>query len=315
MPEAVIAACRREFVRVARSFWLIPEILPSQALDDVALLYCFCRELDDAVDEAADATHARAAIDQIRAELEGRVTPRPLTEAFLESASRNRLPLECLEALLDGMASDLGAVRMASDAALLLYAYRVSAAVGLMLAPLLGVRGVEAEARVVDLGLALQLSNVILGVQEDARRGRVYLPVARLAAAGLGPEDVLASPGHRRLLPVLGRLARLADLYYDSAALGSPLIPLRYRHGVLLLAGSYRDLGWRAARGEPPLKTPGQLPLAVKAARFAELLLTALRPRVLGLLPSPPHAPWLHSALTGRRGAHASSPRLTNPEP
>ncbi|HEY6036010.1 MAG TPA: squalene/phytoene synthase family protein, partial [Kofleriaceae bacterium] len=206
-----VAACRRELVGVMRSFWLIPELIPAPARDDIAVLYCFCRRLDDAIDEAPGEIAARAALAAWRAELAGLAAPRPLIAAFLASAARTGLPLACAEHLLDGMELDFGTVRIAGDEELLRYAYRVSAAVGLMLAPLLGVQGRQAEQRVVDLGLALQLSNILLGVAGDARRGRVYLPQTRLAAAGLTADDVLAAPTGPRLRPVLQGLAELAD--------------------------------------------------------------------------------------------------------
>src|ERR1041384_4110384 len=223
-----VLACRHEFVRVARSFWLIPELIPVPARDDISLLYCVCRRLDDAVDEAPDLSHAGAALERWRDELAGRAEPRPLIAAFLAGVPRSGLPLACMAHLLDGMALDLASVRIADDDQLLQYAYRVSAAVGLMLAPLLGIRGAAAEQRVVDLGLALQLSNILLGVRGDARRDRVYLPAQRLAATGLTFEDVLAAPGDPQLRPVMQGIAELADHYYRSAALGASYVPLRY---------------------------------------------------------------------------------------
>jgi len=300
---------RREFVRVARSFWLIPEIIPARSRDDIALLYRFCRQLDDAVDEAASLDDARAAIRQQRDELAGRIEPRPHVAAFLAGARRSGLPLECAGFLLEGMESDLGPVRIADDRALLQYSYRVSSAVGLMLAPLLGVQPGEAEARVIDLGLALQVSNILLGVAEDARRDRVYLPAARLAEAGLAPEDVLRSPRTPRLLPVLHGLAALGDRYYQSAQDGAALLPLRYRHGVLLLASVYRDLGWQAARGE---RVPAGVPLRARLHGSAALLQTALRPRTLGLIKTPPHDPALHQPIRDLPSAHQDTARSSS---
>lgn len=301
----IVGECRREFVRVARSFWLIPELIPLPARDDIAVLYCVCRRLDDAVDEAGNATEARAALTRWRDELAGRAAPRPLVAAFLAGVRRTGLPLACVHHLLDGLEFDLGPVRIADDEDLLRYAYRVSAAVGLMVAPLVGIRGAAAEERVIDLGLALQISNVLY-VRGDARRDRVYLPATRLAAVGLRPEDVLATPGDRRLLPVLRELASLADHYYRSAALGAAFMPLRYRHGVILFARTYRALGRRAARGDAAPEMPRRLPFATKALRLAELFVTAWHPRTLGLRSAPPHDPALHRAFPGWPGAHAA---------
>lgn len=300
-----VAAARDEFVAVARSFWLIPEIIPPIAREDIGVLYCFCRRLDDAVDEAPTRDAARAALAAWRAELTGLSPARPLIAAFLAGAERSGLPLPCAGHLMDGMASDLEDVRVPDDDALVRYAYRVSSAVGLMLAPLLGVRGAEAERRVLDLGVALQLSNVLLGVEGDARRGRVYLPATRLAHAGLTHDDVLARPTGPRLGPVLTGLADLADRYYRSAEEGAAQVPLRYRHGVLLLGRAYGALGRRAARGQGAPTTPGGLSLPTRLAHLGELFVIGLRPRVLGLTAAPPHDPALHRALAGLPGANA----------
>jgi 15-cis-phytoene synthase len=300
-----VAACRAEFMRVAKSFWLIPELIPPIARDDVSLLYCFCRRLDDAVDEAPDRNHARIALAHFRDELAGRAAPRPLIAAFLAGAARSGLPLDSAEHLLDGMDSDLGDVVVPDDAALLRYAYRVSSSVGLMLAPLLGVRGKEAERRVIDLGIGLQLSNVLLGVKEDAHRRRVYLPGTRLRAAGLRAEDVLERPAHPRLATVLRSVAKLADRYYRSAELGIAVVPIRYRHGVLLLRRAYGALGRRAIRGNGAPATPAGLSLLARCRHLFELAVIGAHPRVLGLTRPPPHDAALHRALVGLPGANA----------
>lgn len=305
--RATIDQCRREFVRVAHSFWIVPELIPPAARDDIAVLYCFCRRLDDTVDDAPEAAQARAALALWRDELADRAPARPLVAVLLASVRRNGLPPDCIEHLLDGMASDLGPVRIADDDELLRYSYRVSTAVGLLVAPLFGIRGADADARVVDISLALQLSNILIGVAEDARRDRVYLPATRLAAAGLGARDVLRDPRDRRLLPVLQGVAALADRYYRSAAEGVQLVPLRYRHGVLFLIRGYGELGRRAARGLPAPTAPGMLPLREKVSWLAELAATAWHPRTLGIIAASRHDPTLHRALSGWRGAHVDA--------
>lgn len=299
-----VDASREEFVQVARRFWLIPELIPPLDRDDVGLLYCFCRRLDDAVDEAPSRAEATAALEQWRAELDGRRAPRPLIAAFVAGAARSGLPLSSASHLLDGMAADLLDVRVPDDAALVRYAYQVSSSVGLMLAPLLGVRGDEALRRVVDLGVALQLSNVLLGVEDDARRGRVYLPATRLRDVGLSSDDVLANPADERLRPVLRGLADLADQYAHSAELGAATIPLRYRHGVMLLGRAYGALGRRAAEGLPSPLTPAGLPGRERVRHLVSLTVAGVHPRVLGLTAIPPHDAALHRHLVGLPGAH-----------
>jgi phytoene synthase len=292
-----VLECRAEFVRVARSFWLVPEIIPPVARDDVSLLYCFCRRLDDAIDDEPDPDRARGELARFRDELHGRSPARPLVAAFVARSKRSGLPLGCADYLLEGMEIDLRTPRMADEGELLRYAYRVSSAVGLMLAPLLDVRDVRAHARIVDLGLALQISNVLLGVEDDARRGRVYLPESRLRAQGLRSGDVLAHPTGPRLAPVLRALADLAGDYYRSAEEGAAFLPLRYRHGIVLFGRLYGELGRRAAAGERAPVAPSGLPLRTKLGSLATLAALATRPVVMGIVPPRPHDRALHRAL------------------
>ena len=190
---ATIDECRREFIRVAHSFWIVPELIPPTARDDIAVLYCFCRRLDDTVDDSPEAAQARAALALWRDELSGRAPARPLVEVLLASVRRNGLPSDCIGHLLDGMAADLGPVRIADDDELLRYAYRVSTAVGLLVAPLFGIRGADADARVVDRHAAGQVAAVAA-----RRRGELDASVR----SGSGDID---RDRHLAGVPVAGR--------------------------------------------------------------------------------------------------------------
>ncbi|MBK7715878.1 MAG: squalene/phytoene synthase family protein [Gemmatimonadetes bacterium] len=304
-----VAAAREEFDRTARAFGLIPGLIPPVDREDVALLYCFCRHLDDAVDEAPSPGAARAALDAIEAECDGRAEPRPLIAAFRAGAARSGLPLGCTRYLLDGMRSDLGLVRIPDDTAFLRYCYQVSAAVGQMLAPLLGIRDPVALTRAVDLGIGLQVSNILLGVRADAARDRVYLPAARLARHGLTPDDVLAGVPHGRLRPMLMDLARLGEAYYASAELAAWRTPLRYRHGILLLGRVYGGMGRAAARRADAPSTPDRVGVGMRVWRLIELAAIAIDPRILGLTEEPPHDPRLHTAIAGWPGANPAAGR------
>lgn len=304
-----VAAAREEFDRTARAFGLIPGLIPPVDREDVALLYCFCRHLDDAVDEAPSPAAARAALDAVEAECEGRADPRPLIAAFRAGAARSGLPLGCVRHLLDGMRSDLGLVRIPDDAALIRYCYQVSAAVGQMLAPLLRIQDPVALTRAVDLGIGLQVSNILLGVRADAARDRVYLPATRLARCGLTAADVLRGVAHERLRPVLVDLARLGETYYASAELAAWRTPLRYRHGILLLGRVYGGMGRAAARRANAPATPDKVGVGMRLWRLIELAALALDPRVLGLREEPPHDPALHAAIAGWPGTNPAAGR------
>ena len=175
-PDSVLQASRAVFAAKARTFHWSARLLPADRRDDAAVVYAFCRLVDDTADEAPTAAVAAAALDRLAAELEGRAEPRPLVAAFLDTAARRGLPLDAARELLAGVRSDLGVVRIADDDALLVYCYRVASTVGLLMCGVLGVRERDALPFAVDLGVAMQLTNICRDVAEDAGRGRVYLP-------------------------------------------------------------------------------------------------------------------------------------------
>lgn len=297
----VVLRSRGQLLRAARTLCLLPEILPPVVRDDVALLHAFCRHLDDTVDEAPSPEAAADGLERLEAELLGRAPARPLVAALLAGAPRMELPRGAVLALLEGVRGDLGPVRVADDAELLRYCYRVSASVGLLLCPVLGIRR-RAWPRAVDLGIALQLTNILLGVAEDARRDRVYLPRTRLREGGLSPDRLLGGELPGALRPVLLGVAALAERYYRSADEGARDIPWRYRHGVLVMTRVYGGMGRRAARlGVPPGAEPTVSP-AEKTLRLAQVLALSVTPRMLGLTPPPPHERELHEAIAGWPG-------------
>lgn len=296
---------RDEFFRTARQFWLLPEILEPVVRDDVALLYCFCRRLDDAVDEAPDRAAARQALRAFADELQEQAPPRPLVAALLAARERVPFPVHAAESLITGMASDLEPVRIPDDAALIQYCYRVSASVGLMLCAVLRIEAERSIPRAVDLGLALQLTNILLGVGEDARRDRIYLPATRLAAEGLTPGLVLDGRADRTALRrVMTGLADLADRYYASADEGIRDIPWRYRHGVLVLSRFYAAMGRRTTHARhDPFTDRVRLPWWEKTTRMLGVWLESWEPRMIGWDAPPPHEAALHEAIRGWAGA------------
>jgi phytoene synthase len=291
---------RRRLLAAARALCLLPEILPPVVRDDVALLHAFCRHLDDMVDEAPNLRAAADGLTRLGAELRGEAPARPLVAALLAGAPRMGVPAHAVHALLDGMRGDLGPVRMADDSDLVRYCYRVSASVGLLLCPVLGIAR-RGWPRAVDLGIGLQLTNIVLGVREDAGRDRVYLPRTRLARSGLTPEQVLRGEDAGRTRHVIRGLVAMADRYYRSADEGARDIPWRYRHGILVMSRVYGGMGRRAGQ-EGTHRAPAAASPAEKALRLAQVLAVSLTPRMLGLTPPPPHDAELHAAIAGWPG-------------
>jgi 15-cis-phytoene synthase len=229
---------------------------------------------------------------------------------FRAAAARLGLPLESALELIAGVRSDLERVRMETDAELLRYCYRVASTVGLMMSAVLGVRRREALPHAVDLGIAMQLTNIARDVAEDAAMGRVYLPAERLRRAGVDPEALVAGTADRaRVAQVVCQLLELADAYYRSADGGMRDIPLRVRPAILVASRVYRAIGVRLRRrGADALAGRTVVPWHEKLFWASRALGATLDPRLLGFAPRWTHDHSLHSALKGLPGANVLSP-------
>lgn len=207
-----------------------------QALEAV---YGYCRSIDDIVDERAPGPAgirtARAQLNQWRERVEGIYDPEPgdaLDVAFagklsdaIRTYSLRKAPL--LE-IIDGCEMDLESATYATEEALERYCYRVASCVGLLCIPIFGEDGPAARAYAHHLGLALQYTNILRDVGEDAQRGRVYLPATILAQHGLKVEDVLAGTYDARFIGAAAQFAALAEREYQVAwdhlrEVGAPL--------------------------------------------------------------------------------------------
>ncbi len=282
--------------RHGRSFRLAGNLLPRDLLHDAAELYSFCRTVDDIADETDDRQSARIALLSLRrAMLEGEAT-HPALDGFLRLAARHGLDPMVAARLIDTMIGDLGPVRIPDVAALLRYAYGAAGTVGLLMCRLLGVRDPLAAPHALDLGVAMQLTNIARDVVEDAQRDRVYLPQSWVATSELRrPEPVFAA---------VTRVLDLAELYYASGHRGLAYLPWRSRLAVGSAASLYREIGQRIrALGPAYLSSPRQVvPRGTRLLVLGRSLPTSLANRW-----PHPHDPDLHSALRGERGTDAGA--------
>lgn len=226
----------------ARSFRWAAAFLPVATRDDAAVLYAFCRAVDDAVDEADEKSAALAALRQLEDGLRRPVSA--LMCALAEMVAQNGIALHAAEELIAGVRSDLDTVRVRDDRELLRYCYRAAGTVGAMMCGVLGVDDPRAWAHAVDLGIAMQLTNICRDVAEDAAMGRVYLPAQRLAEHGVTQAQLV--DGHAdpaAVARVVRDLLALADAYYRSADEGMRYIPARPRLAIYVAARIYRAIG------------------------------------------------------------------------
>jgi phytoene synthase len=312
MDSQVVAESRRILAAKGRTFRAASLLLPRDTRDDAAVVYAFCRLADDTVDESDDVAASRLGLERLRLELRGEASPRPIVAAFLDVCSRHAIPLAAAEHLLNGMERDLETVlALEDDRALLRYAYEAAGTVGLMMARLLGAHEEAALAHAVDLGIAMQLTNICRDVAEDAGRQRTYLPESRLAAAGLsartlrenvGRDDGRGELARDAVFPVVRDLLELAERYYQSGLAGLSYLPLRPRRTILAAGTMYRAIGSVVLEGGPQAMRERAIVGWFTKCRYV-LRAVRMAPKVTAV----PHDAALHRYLGDLPGCRAHS--------
>jgi 15-cis-phytoene synthase len=224
--------------------------LPARVRDPALALYAFCRVADDDVDETEDKA---AAVLRLRHRLDliyaGKPENRPSDRAFAAVIADFELPRALPDALLEGLAWDAMGRRYSSLADLHAYSARVASAVGVMMCVLMRVRDHDALARAADLGLAMQLTNIARDVGEDARAGRLFLPLDWLEEAGIDAERFLADPKPSPALArVTARLLAVAGEFYRRSGAGIYSLPSDCRIGIAAARHIYAAIGTQVAR-------------------------------------------------------------------
>ncbi len=228
-------------------------VLPSDKRKAIVSVWDFCRAVDDAVDEAAGPAAAQEEIGKWRAELaaafDGGETQTRQGSALVPLVGQFNLPRDAFESLIEGVEMDIGARRYETFADLYEYCIRVASAVGLMCLEIFGYRDPRSRQYAIDLGIALQLTNILRDVPEDLRRGRVYIPQQELRAHGCSEEDLVRESAARgsgvrspAVRAVLEQQARRAREYYRRAAEGLPRSDARQLVAAEIMGAIYRGI-------------------------------------------------------------------------
>jgi len=237
--------CQQKAAQSGSSFYYSFLFLPPERRQAITALYAFCREVDDVVDECADEQIAHTKLAWWRGELEamqvGKPT-HPVTTALAPAVLRYTLSPELLGEIIAGMAMDLHQHSYASFDDLKLYCYRVASVVGLLAAEIFGYADSATLGYANDLGTAFQLTNIIRDVGEDARRGRIYLPLDELEQFGVTPEDILDGRYSDNFRKLMEFQIQRAESYYAQAFAQLPVQDRRSQRPGLLMAAIYRTL-------------------------------------------------------------------------
>ncbi|MDO6385267.1 MULTISPECIES: presqualene diphosphate synthase HpnD [unclassified Uliginosibacterium] len=267
--------CEQKAAASGSSFYYSFRFLTPDRRRAITALYAFCREVDDVVDETHDPEVAARQLDWWRLEVSkiyAGEPDHPVGKALVQVVRDFRLPQEQLLEIIDGMQMDLEQARYADFKDLQLYCYRVASVVGLLAAEIFGYTNRQTLKYAHDLGIAFQLTNIIRDVGEDARRGRIYLPVSELEQFNVPAKDILDARSSENFQRLMAFQIERAQKYYDQALAQLPAEDRKSQRAGLIMAAIYRETlheveadGCRVLTHRVSLTPLRKLWLAVKA--------------------------------------------------
>jgi len=240
--DLAYAHCRQLTRREAKNFYYAFLTLPLEKRRAIYAAYAFCRHCDDSVDDAASHESKLLALAELQASLEaayrGRA-PSPVFLALADAADRYSIPQEYFSEIILGVESDLVKTRYQNFDELRQYCYRVASVVGLVCLQIFQYRDEAAREYAIDLGLAMQLTNIMRDVREDWDMGRVYLPQDEMARFGYTEEHLGTGVRNDAFAALLRFQGERARGYFRSGFRLLPYLSRRSRARPAVLGALY----------------------------------------------------------------------------
>ena len=237
--------CRAILRQGSKSFHAASILLPARVRRPAASVYAFCRISDDAVDLAGDPEWALGDLHRRLEQIySGNPRDNAVDRTVADVVRENQVPIALFEALLDGYLWDVEGRRYETLSGVMAYSARVASAVGAIMTVLMGPREPHVMARACDLGVAMQLTNICRDVGEDARAGRIYLPLSWMREVGIVPERWIEDPVYTPALGgVVRRVLEAAEELYRRADSGITYLPRDCRIAIRAASLIYSDIG------------------------------------------------------------------------
>ncbi len=250
LPPADLEECIALMQEGSKTFFAASRLLPQRVRPYAIALYAFCRVADDLVDLASPGS---APLDVLRQRLDaiyaGAPQPHVEDQALAMVVRETRLPRHLLDMLIEGFAWDAQGRRYETLCDLHDYAARVAGSVGAMMCWIMGTRDPDTLMRACELGVAMQLTNISRDVGEDARMGRVYMPLRLMRDNHLDPDlwllDPVSSAAQKR---VVAQLLDEADRLYAQALHGVASLPPDCRAAIYAASTIYAEIGHQLRR-------------------------------------------------------------------
>lgn len=243
--------CRQITRHYAKTFYLATRFLPTVKQRSIFAIYGLCRYVDDLIDESEDlvtntrieAADAKPLMDEFQQKLEEayrtKHSDNPILLAFADTLKTYHIPMSYPLELMEGVCMDLHINRYQTFDQLYGYCYKVASVVGLMTSEVFGYDHPKAIGHAIDLGIAMQLTNILRDIGEDLERNRIYLPLDELRSFGLTEQDLFDHVVDDRFMDFMGFQIARARSYYSSADEGIAMLSPDSRLPVILARENY----------------------------------------------------------------------------
>lgn len=243
--------CRAITRFYAKTFYMATRFLPNEKQRSIFAIYGLCRYLDNLVDDSIDLSNnvvinlseVDSKLDEFKQNLaliyEGKLLSDPILTAFSDTLKRYHIPIDLPFLLIDGVRSDLDKNRYSNFKELYDYSYKVASVVGLMTSRVFGYENENALKYAVDLGIAMQLTNIMRDIGEDLGRNRIYLPADEMENFGVTEEDLFEEKLSENFIELLKFQISRARSYYEKADIGISLLNKDSRLPVYLARYNY----------------------------------------------------------------------------
>ena len=246
--RAAFEYARRITAHYSKSFYFSAQMLPREQRWATFALYGFCRHCDNLIDTPRQRTETEILreIQHLTEELQIAYntgeSQDPIIRAFILVAKAYGIPIAYPLDLLNGVAMDVQQVRYKTFDELSLFCYRVAAVVGLMMTSVLGYKDEHAFGYAKQLGIAMQLTNILRDIKEDKEMGRLYIPQTELEQFGVTEQDIFNEKMTPQLRALMKFQVERADQYYTEAMPGISLLKTESQYAIYSAARIYRGI-------------------------------------------------------------------------
>jgi phytoene synthase len=245
------AHCRALTRHHAKTFYLSTRFLPNEKQRSIFSIYALCRYMDDLIDESFDLSNGQkilesdldSVINTFKSKLdvtyESGVGDNPILTAFADTLKNYHIPKEYPLELLEGVCMDISKNRYDTFDELYTYSYKVASIVGLMTSEVFGYTNKDAQKHAIDLGIAMQLTNILRDIGEDLQKNRIYIPKEDLDRFNISEQDLFDKKLDDRFTSLMEFQIERARSFYESADQGIPMLNADSRLPVYLARHNY----------------------------------------------------------------------------